>query len=253
MSDQARAGRRGVVAPAILTLIMVAVLIALGIWQIERKAWKEGLIDTLTQRLSAPPSDLPPPARWAELNQAEDEYRHVRFTAALVPGEDALIFTSGSTFRPDVEGPGYWVLAPARLAGGATVVVNRGFLPNGEPDPAARDRGSSGAPVEMVGVMRWPEPSAWFTPASEPSRNLWFVRDQLAIAKAKNWGEVAPFFVELESPRPPEGLPIPGSLKATLPNDHLQYAIVWFSLAAVVAASFGFWLRGRLREQRAGE
>jgi surfeit locus 1 family protein len=242
-------GRRGrVVMPAMATLIMLAALIALGIWQINRKAWKEGLVDTLTQRLAAPPSDLPAPAHWAELNQAADEYRRVRFTAALVPGEDALIFTSGSTFRPDVEGPGYWVLAPARLPGGGTVVVDRGFLPNGEGDPAARDRGTPAAPLEMVGVMRWPEPSAWFTPAGEPGRNLWFVRDQLGIAKAKNWGEVAPFFVELESPRPPEGLPIPGPLKATLPNDHLQYAIIWFSLAAVVATSFALWLRGRLRE-----
>jgi surfeit locus 1 family protein len=238
-------GRRGgVVVPAILTLIVLAGLIGLGSWQINRKAWKEALIETLAQRLAAAPSDLPPPQRWGELNQGEDEYRHVRFTAGLVPGEDALIFTSGSTFRPDVSGPGYWVFAPAKLAGGGAVVVDRGFLPNGEGDPAARDAPAPGAPAEMVGVMRWPETSAWYTPAPEPGHNLWFVRDQLAIAKAKNWGEVAPFFIELESPQPPGGLPIPGPLEPTLPNDHLQYAIIWFSLAAVLAISFGFWLRG---------
>jgi surfeit locus 1 family protein len=248
VNERVRGRRGGVVVPAILTLILVAGLIALGIWQINRKAWKEALIETLTQRLAAAPSELPPPSRWAELTQAEDEYRRVRFTAELVPGEDALIFTSGSTFRPDVSGPGYWVFAPARLAGGNTVVVDRGFLPNGQQDPAARDDKAADAPLEMVGVMRWPEPSAWFTPAPEPGHNLWFVRDQLSIAKAKNWGEVAPFFIELESPRPPGGLPIPGPLKATLPDNHLQYAIIWFSLAAVVATSFGFWLRGRLHE-----
>jgi len=241
-------GRRGEVVPATLTLILVAGLIALGIWQINRKAWKEALIETLTQRLTAAPSELPPQPRWATLTQAQDEYRHVRFTAELVPGDDALIFTSGSTFRPDVEGPGYWVFAPARLADGSAVVVDRGFLPNGQQDPAVRDAKAAPAPLEMVGVMRWPEPSAWFTPAPEPAHNMWFVRDQLIIAKAKNWGEVAPFYIELESPRPPGGLPIPGPLKATLPDDHLQYAIIWFSLAAVVTASFGFWLRGRFRE-----
>jgi surfeit locus 1 family protein len=237
-----------VVVPAILTLIVLAALLALGTWQISRKAWKEALIETLTQRLTAPPSDLPPQPRWGELKQAEDEYRHVRFTAEFVPGEDALIFTSGSTFRPDVSGPGYWVFAPARLTGGGAVVVDRGFLPSGEGDPAAPDAASSGGPVEMVGVMRWPEPSAWYTPAPESAHNLWFVRDQLAIARAKNWGAVAPFFIELEGPQPPSGLPIPGPLKATLTNDHLQYAIIWFGLAGVVAVAFGFWLRGRFGE-----
>jgi surfeit locus 1 family protein len=245
VNDQAR-GRRGVVVPAILTLMLLACLIGLGSWQISRKAWKEGLIDTLTQRLTAAPSELPPPQRWAELSEAEDEYRRVRFTAAFVAREDALVFTSGSTFRPDVTGPGYWVFAPAKLAGGGLVVVDRGFLPNGEADPAMREAGAAGTEIEMVGVMRWPEASAWFLPAPEPTHNLWFVRDQLSIAKAKSWGEVAPFFIELESPSPPGGLPAPGPLKATLPNDHLQYAITWFSLAAVIAVAFGFWLRGRL-------
>jgi surfeit locus 1 family protein len=246
VNDRTRAPRGGVILPAILTLILLAGLIALGSWQISRKAWKEDLIATLTQRLTAAPSELPPPPRWADLSQAEDEYRHVRFAATLLPGEDALVFTSGSAFRPDVSGPGYWVFAPAKLAGGGLVVVDRGFLPNGQPDPAAREAGAAGTELEMAGVMRWPEASAWFLPAPEPAHNLWFARDQIAIAKAKNWGEVAPFFIELESPAPPGGLPAPGPLKATLPNDHLQYAITWFGLAAVIAVAFGFWLRGRL-------
>jgi cytochrome oxidase assembly protein ShyY1 len=233
-----------VIGPGIAVAVVFVALLGLGKWQLDRKLWKEDLIATLTQRLAAAPSELPSRERWGSLDPAADEYRRVHFTAEFPAGEDALVFTSGSAFRPDVSGPGYWIFAPARLPDGSVVVVNRGFVPEGrQGDP----RGNGGAPTEMVGSLRWPEQGAWFMPAAEPARNLWFVRDPLAIAKAKNWGEVAPFFVELESPRRPGGLPIPGPLQVSLPNDHLQYAITWFGLATVVAASFGFWLWSRFR------
>ena len=85
---------------------------------------------------------------------------------------------------------------------------------------------------------------------ADPGRNLWFVRDQLAIAQGKGWGEVAPFFVELESPQAPGGLPHSGPLKVSLRNDHLQYAITWYGLATVLTCAFGFWLAGRWREAK---
>jgi surfeit locus 1 family protein len=238
----------GVVGPGIVALIVFAGLVGLGSWQLDRKAWKEGLIDTLNQRLAAAPSELPPPERWPSLARAQDEYRRVRFAAEILPNEEALVFTSGSTFRPDVSGPGYWVFAPARLAGGGLVVVDRGFVPEGRQDKATRAAGEVAARLDMVGVMRWPEQAGWFTPQAEPGHNLWFARDPIAIAQTKSWGEVAPFFIELESPQPPGGLPRPGPLKVNLPDDHLQYALTWFGLATVLVVSFAFWLRSRWRE-----
>jgi surfeit locus 1 family protein len=244
--------RRSTVGPGIAALILFAGLVALGFWQLDRKAWKEGLIDTLGQRLAAAPSDLPPPASWPGLAQVADEFRRVRFKAQLLPNEEALVFTSGSAFRPDVSGSGYWVFAPARLAGGGLIVVDRGFVPEGRQNRATRAAGEVDGAIDMVGVMRWPEASGWFMPAPDPGHNLWFVRDPLAIAQAKNWAAVAPFFIELESPPPPGGLPQPGPLRVNLPNDHLQYALTWFGLAAVLAVCFAFWLRSRWREENSG-
>jgi len=237
-----------VVGPGIAALIVFTGLVGLGSWQLERKTWKEGLIETLSQRLAAAPSELPPPQRWPGLVPGAEEYRRVQFAAEILPHEEALIFTSGSAFRPDVSGPGYWVFAPARLPGGGLVVVDRGFVPEGRQDRATRAAAEVGARLDMVGVLRWPEQPGWFTPQADPGHNLWFVRDPLAIARAKNWGEVAPFFIELESPVPPGGLPRPGPLKVNLPDDHLQYAITWYGLAAVLAVSFAFWLRSRWQE-----
>jgi surfeit locus 1 family protein len=237
--------RAGLAVPVTFALVALAAFIGLGTWQLQRKAWKEALIANLEQRLSAPPVDLPPRQRWAQLNPAEDEFRHVKFSAAFVPGADALVYTTGSALRSDVSGPGYWVLAPARLATGGLLVVNRGFIPEGRHDTATQASSEVTANIEMVGVLRWPEARGFFSPNDQPARNLWFARDPVGIASAKSWGDVAPFYVELERPQPPGGLPQAGPLKANLRNEHLQYAITWYGLALVVVVMFAFWLRAR--------
>jgi surfeit locus 1 family protein len=237
--------RAGLAVPISFSLAAFVTCIALGTWQVQRKAWKEALIGTLEQRLSAPALALPPREQWGRLDPAQDEFRHVKFSAAFAPGAEALVYASSSALRSDVSGPGYWVLAPARLAAGGLVVVNRGFVPEGRQDPATRTAGEIAGSAELVGVMRWPEPRGAFSPKDEPARNLWFVRDPVGIASAKGWGDVAPFFVELESPQPPGGLPRAGSLKVNLRNEHLQYAITWYGLGLVVVVMFAFWLRAR--------
>jgi surfeit locus 1 family protein len=235
--------RSGLSMPTLFALAAFITFVALGTWQIHRKAWKEELIGILEQRVSATATEVPPRERWTTLDPADDEFRRVKFTAAFVPGAQALVYTSGSALRSDVSGPGYWAFAPARLKTGEVVIVNRGFVPEGRQEAAAGSAGDG--PAELVGVMRWPEERSFFAPKDDPARNLWFVRDHIAIAAAKGWGEVAPFFVELESPQSPGGLPRAGAIKVNLRNEHLQYAITWYGLAAVVVVMFAFWLRGR--------
>jgi surfeit locus 1 family protein len=247
MAAAPRQLRSGLALPVLFALVALVTFIGLGTWQLQRKTWKEALIATLEQRLAASPTELPPRGRWPSLDPSDDEFRQVKFSAALLPGQEALIYGSGSALRSDVSGAGYWVFAPARLAGGGLVVVNRGFVPEGRQDPKSRSAGDVGGTIEMTGVMRWPQPRDLFSPKDDAARNLWFVRDQLAIAAAKGWGEVAPFYVELESPQPPSGLPRAGALKVELRNMHLQYALTWYGLAAVVVVMFGFWLRARSR------
>jgi len=96
---------------------------------------------------------------------------------------------------------------------------------------------------DIVGALRWPEARGVFTPNDDLARNLWFVRDQLAMANEKGWGAVAPFYVEQEQPPAPDGLPQVGTLVPNLPNNHRQYELTWIGLAIVLAAVFGsyFW------------
>lgn len=236
--------RGGVFGATLFALVGIAILIGLGVWQLERKVWKENLIATITARLDSAPVPLPAPARWRQLTAAADEYTHVRFSAEFLPGESALVYTAGSAFRPDVQGAGYWVLAPARLAGGGIVVVDRGFVPADRKGAVAT---SPAGVTDIVGVIRWPDRPGLFTPAADEKNNTWFLRDTPAIAAAKKWNDAAPFYIEQESPVPPSGLPKPGKLAVALPDNHLQYAITWFGLAAGLAGVYGVWLGGRRR------
>ena len=238
---------RSLLVPAVLAF---AVLIGLGTWQVQRMTWKEGLIAALTERLAAAPVPLPPPAAWSALDHAGDEYRRVTFSATFDHGREALIYAAASSFRPDVTGPGYWVFTPARLADGAFVIVNRGFVPDARKDPATRAEGQIEGPVEITGTMRWPDARHWFSPNDDPSHNLWFARDPASIADAKGVSPAAPFYVEQESPVPPGGLPQPGRLVVKLPNQHLQYAVTWYGLALVLVGVFAAWVFASRRERR---
>jgi surfeit locus 1 family protein len=229
---------------------ITAVLAGLGIWQVERKAEKEALLATLDTKLSAPPMALPPREAWARLDRAGNEFRSVTFPAEFLHDQEVRVYGAASAYRPDVSGPGYWIFTPARLLGGSLVVVNRGFVPDGRDDPRTREQGQVKGVVDIKGALRWPEAHGEFVPKDEPEHNLWYTRDLEAMAKAKGWSTIAPFYVELAAPVPPGGLPKPGVLKPSLPNNHLQYAITWFGLAAVFSLAFFVWAAGRLRRPR---
>lgn len=239
MSD---ARPRSIVATTVVVLIVFAILCGLGVWQVERKAWKEGLIATLDARLNAAPQSLPANVH---LTQDADEFRRVALRVTFVPGQNALVFAAPSAFRPDIKGIGYWVLSPAHRDGGETVVVDRGFIPASQKDSIP---GAPAGAVDIVGVVRWPESAGMFTPAPDVAHGIWYARDPSAIAAAKGWGPVTPFSIEQESPQLP-GAPRVGKVVVNLPNNHLQYVITWFGLAAALLGVYAVWLAGRLRRR----
>jgi surfeit locus 1 family protein len=250
------AQRRGVAGLGLFTLVMLALLLGLGFWQLQRRVEKHALIAALTERLAASPGELPPVAQWSSLTPASDEFRRVRFSATFEPRPDVMVYSSGSAVRIDISGPGTWAFLPARLSGGETVVVNTGFVQNTMQDRDQQDRAVawliSGAPVMLTGYLRFPEAAGLLTPRENLAKRLWFTRDQLAMAHRFGWdkdGAIAPFYIDLEAPVPLSGIPKPGPLEVHLQDDHLQYAITWFGLAGAVAIAFGVWLRGARRSQ----
>ena len=130
-------------------------------------------------------------------------------------------------------------------------MVNTGFVENTMQVREVEDRAVAklvtGEPVTLTGYLRFPERPGLLTPAEDQTKRLWFVRDHAAMASELGWGAVAPFYIDLEAPVPANGVPKPGPLTVHLRDEHMQYAITWFSLAVVVAIAFGVWMRGRRR------
>ena len=245
--------QRSVAGFGLFTLVMVALLVGLGVWQLQRRVEKHALIAALSERLASAPGPLPSPAQWSALMPGKHEFRRVRFAATYQPSPDAMVYSSGSGVREDISGPGTWAFLPVRLPGGETIVVNAGFVQNTMQDRGQQDRAVvplvTSEPVILTGYIRFPESAGLLTPPENPAKRLWFTRDHIAMARALGWDgggrPLAPFYIDLEQPVPASGVPKPGPLEVHLKDDHLQYAITWFALAAAVVIAFGVWLGGQ--------
>jgi surfeit locus 1 family protein len=220
--------------PTVLTVLGLAVLVCLGTWQLERLHWKEALIAERQARLAAPPQMLP---------AASDSWSSWDFRAVVVEGE----------FRHDLEqlfgvaaldgGLGHHVLTPLVRSDGGAVLVDRGWVPADRAQPAARREGLLAGPVRPSGIARYRggDRPGWFTPDNQPGEHLWYWYDLSGLEDALGL-ELLPVVVEADGAPNPGGLPIGGQTRTELPNNHLQYAITWYGLAAgllVIWISFG--------------
>jgi len=215
------------VAAALLTLAAIIVLVGLGLWQLERRAWKEALIAQREAALTAPPSAAPQGAAGAQA---------LSFHPVVAEG----VFLLDKALLLHAIGPkgaaGFDVLTPLREASGRMILVRRGFVAMAAKN-AAGTGAAPGGPVRVEGLLRLPaerKPN-WFTPDNRPATNDWYWIDIKAMAAAQGLAGLAPFYIDVDM------------APAPLPNDHLQYAITWFSLAAAAMVIYVLSQHGSLR------
>lgn len=242
-----RTGWRGLLWPALATICVMAMLAGLGLWQLQRLAWKEAILERIHARISAPPSAPPPEAEWAKFDPETQDYRHVKISGTFAHDKEALVFRASADGRQGAGGPGYLVLTPLVQADGTTIIVNRGFVPLARRDAASRASGQVAGKVEVTGLLRPAEPRNGFTPLDNPATGEWFTRDPKLIAAHFNLTRAAPFTIDADAlPASPGGLPAGGATVLAIPNDHLSYALTWFGLAVALAGVFAAFARGRL-------
>lgn len=237
---------RALLAPGIAAALVFALLVGLGVWQVRRLGEKEALIARVEARAHAAPQPLPARAQWPSLAPADYEFAHVVAEGRYLPGRDALIFMK----PPEGFGlePGYMVVTPFALASGGEVLVERGFVPASKAEDAAL-RAPPAGDATLTGLLRAPQTRNPFTPADSPARFVWYTRDPVAIASALALPGAAPFTLALEAPSSagPTGFPRLVPSTPEFSNNHLSYALTWFSLAVGLLVVFVLYARSRLR------
>jgi surfeit locus 1 family protein len=211
--------------PLLLALPMLAILLGLGTWQMERRAWKEGLLADIAAGLARPPAALPAaiphPEAWAWRPVSVDgvwDHRHeMHLLGRTLDGRAGL----------------HIVTPLLRSDGGPAVIVDRGWAPDAD---AAIDRPSG--PVHLEGIARLPGPQGAFQPGNDAATNQWFWIDLPAMADAAGLSAAAPVVVDAAAGPDVGVYPVGGQSRIDLPNDHLQYAITWYAFAAILIAIF---------------
>ncbi|MFQ0814080.1 hypothetical protein AVM02_13755 [Brucella anthropi] len=216
---------------SVLGGIFFILFTGLGIWQVERLQWKLDLIARVDARVHAAPVAAPGKDDWANVNQKEDEYRHVALTGTYLNDKEVLVHALTE------RGAGYWVLTPMRSPDGALTFINRGFVPGDKRDPSSRLETQIAGETTVTGLLRMPEPGGFFLRPNDPARDNWNSRDVAAFAEKDNLGPVAPYFIDADASSGAGTLPIGGLTVVKFRNSHLSYAITWFALAAMVAGA----------------
>jgi surfeit locus 1 family protein len=229
-----RSGRwRALLGPGLMTLVMLAVLIGLGVWQVERLAWKTALLDTIDRAEAAPPTPLPPHPAAFEKVRAQG-----RFRADL----RALY---GADVRDTAEGPqmGAGLLVPLERSDGPPILVDRGWVPLSRRQAIAIPQGE----VSVEGYVRPEVQPGLFSATDDLVRRHFYTLDPAAIGPALGIANLAPFTLIAMGSPPPGQFPIPARHLPRPPNNHLSYAITWFGLAGALLVVFVVWANRVIR------
>lgn len=227
--------------------VVLAILLALGTWQVQRLHWKQALLVTIAERIAAPPRPLADIEQIVMTNTLPDvDYYPVTATGIFRHESERHFF---ATWKGET---GFYVYTPLELTDGRFVFVNRGFVPYDLKDPAKRLQGQIVAgPVAITGLSRntlAAKPSS-LVPDNDLAKNIFYWKDIRAMSATAGLpadAKILPFFIDANDAPNPGGLPIGGVTMVDLPNSHLQYAVTWYGLAAALAGVLGVWLwRGR--------
>jgi surfeit locus 1 family protein len=228
----------------VATLAGLSLLIGLGVWQLQRLEWKQGLIAQIEARTEQDPISLEQAIALAK------EGRDLSYTPVRVEGRFHHARERYLYALSDDGEPGWHVITPLETVKGTVVLVDRGFVPDALRDPATRADGQIKEVVTVTGLVRLSEEPSIFVPDNEPDVNQWFTRDLTAMALSMVPGgtvQVAPFFLEARASDVPGGWPQGGQTRLKLVNNHLQYALTWFGLAICLAAVYAVYVWGAFR------
>jgi surfeit locus 1 family protein len=231
----------------VFMLALTALFIWLGVWQIDRLAWKEGLIAQVSSRLTQPPTPLPQSSQWASLNPDDYNFRPVSLTGHYLADKTVPVFISLTDAKGKFSGPGYWIVVPFAPDSGGTAFINQGFVPDPQLKNYAAGQGVPTGEVTISGVAVTAEDVGMFTPAPNTKDHIeWVQNPQRLAAMAGVTGPLLGFTIDAPAGRPGQ-LPQGGETEIDFPNNHLGYAWTWFGFAIITPILLIAWIWRQVR------
>ncbi len=229
--------------PTLVSLPILALALARGVWPMERRAWKSDILNRIAVNQAATPLAFDELVKGVPLAH---EYGRVRIAGAFL--HDKEFHLAARSLKNKV---GLQIVTPLRTDDGRIVLFGRGWVPSEKKDSAARAVGQVAGRVEVSGVVRRSQIQRQFAPANVPDKNVWFHVDVPAMRQLGGGtpdAKLDTFFIDADATPNPGGVPIGGQTRLDIPNDHLQYAITWFLIALAMAGVYlaAHWENGRL-------
>lgn len=229
--------------PTAIMLPIILFALGLGVWQMDRREWKRGILDTIAVNQAAAPMPFDELVKGDPLRR---EYGRVSVSGKFL--HDKEFYLAARSLKDKV---GMQVVTPLRLDDGTIILFDRGWIPSERKDPAKRAEGQVSGKLDLVGIVRRSQVKRQFAPDNDPAKNFWFHVD-VPLMRQMAGGKPDPvldtFFLEADATPNPGGVPVGGQTRLDIPNDHLQYAITWFliALAGIGVYLAYHWENGRL-------
>lgn len=210
--------------PTIFTIPSIIILIMLGTWQVERLQWKNSQIAEIKMKSNNPPTEYLGEAVELETQQ----YMLFNLTGTFQHEKEKHLYTGPKTMKGT---PGYNIFTPLLLENGESVLVDRGWVPKDKKSQDQRPETLTEGITKITAMLHRGEKPGYFTPENDIKQNLWFWADVRLMLENNSAQDI--YFRELKSISR-KGIPIAGETQIKKRNDHLQYAITWYSLAIIL-------------------
>ena len=199
--------------------MIITLFCALGTWQLVRLQWKNNLINQISEGLKSPALNYS--------NKINTNYQRISVNGEYDFEKQIYLYSLNENGKP-----GYDVIIPFKTQGLENILVNRGWIETGEKNDNGINKITT---TKIQGLLLKNVKKNIFKPDYEIKNNIWFSINSTDVKKftGKTFNEHI-LYLEDENVVTPK----PKKITIDLPNNHLKYALTWYSISISIFAYF---------------
>jgi len=209
----------------LFVILFITLFCALGTWQLYRLQWKTALISEITFGLDSTPVKYS--------NTIKKNYQRVVSEGKFNFEDQIYLYSLNESGKP-----GYDVITPYKTLKNENVLVNRGWINKnlkGNLEINLKEN-----EVKITGLLREIYKANIFKPKNDLKNNIWFTLDANDL-KELTGKQFSNYMIFLEKPK--NNVPAPKKVSIDVPNNHLKYAITWYSIAISILFYYLYFRR----------